>query len=903
MADTREIWVDIKNYEGKYKISNLGRVKSLERQVSHDGITWTQPERIMCHWCGTTSLYDCVRLYKGGVGKKFSVHRLVAQHFLPDWNPGLEVNHIDGNRDNNRADNLEMCTHQRNMEHAIAGGLKRDYGEKSVNAKLTNGQAEEIRVRYSSGQASQNSLAKQYGVSRQTVSAIIQEIYQMKVTHIRIRKADGPLTVMDAFVDKGLTEGGHASLPDIDVDYASDRRQEIKDYLEERYNADGRQRVFSAGTFTTMKLKAALKDVARVHRVPHSIVNYITAMIDDGTDWTGLFRQAAFNRKLRDFIQTYPLVIEDVQGLLGQPKAASIHASAIVVTPDTRDGRPAECFDFLPVRKMDGALVSEFDGYSVDEIGLLKEDVLATKELAKLSAVIALVNRNFGQELTIGRITQDMLEDGKTYRLLSDGNTQNVFQFSSPGITRFIQDVQPECIEDLIAINALYRPATLDIGATDDYVRFRRGEVAPVYNYGCYEATKNTFGIMVYQEQFMSVAHTLGGFDLGKTDYLRKAIGKKKADLMATLKADFIAGAVGNGCPDYEAEEIWHKIEVAGKYSFNRSHAAAYALTAYCGAWLKANYPSAFYTVALQWADDKEIPSLMAEMERCSSAKIVPPDINRSGTEFFTDYATDEIFWSLTRIKQVGVKTVEYIVTERDRGGAYTGIENFIHRIFRYKLKKYSYWDDPDNAEEAVKVPVNARHVKHMILAGCFDRIEKVGAVTERCALLERAARELGFSLSEKDFPQDMRGRHFFWSQQQIAVSGIGSIDYRRIFNNSEARRQVKGKASYLTLDEVARDENDGRRATVCATVVDVTEHTYKDRETGSRKRFAKLTLSQNNRLAECVCWNDYYMEHHTVIQSLKDRVVILTAVIRYSDYNGCNTLQTYRNSLLFIQS
>ena len=725
----------------------------------------------------------------------------------------------------------------------------------------------------------------------------------MKVTHIRIRKADGPLTVMDAFVDKGLTEGGHASLPDIDVDYASDRRQEIKDYLEERYNADGRQRVFSAGTFTTMKLKAALKDVARVHRVPHSIVNYITAMIDDGTDWTGLFRQAAFNRKLRDFIQTYPLVIEDVQGLLGQPKAASIHASAIVVTPDTRDGRPAECFDFLPVRKMDGALVSEFDGYSVDEIGLLKEDVLATKELAKLSAVIALVNRNFGQELTIGRITQDMLEDGKTYRLLSDGNTQNVFQFSSPGITRFIQDVQPECIEDLIAVNALYRPATLDIGATDDYVRFRRGEVAPVYNYGCYEATKNTFGIMVYQEQFMSVAHTLGGFDLGKTDYLRKAIGKKKADLMATLKADFIAGAVGNGCPDYEAEEIWHKIEVAGKYSFNRSHAAAYALTAYCGAWLKANYPSAFYTVALQWADDKEIPPLMAEMERCSSAKIVPPDINRSGTEFFTDYATDEIFWSLTRIKQVGVKTVEHIVTERDRGGAYTGIENFIHRIFRYKLKKYSYWDDPDNPEEAVKVPVNARHVKHMVLAGCFDRVENVGAVTERCALLERAARELGFSLSEKDFPLDMRERHFFWSQQQIAVSGIGNIDYWRIFDNSEARRQVRGKASYLPLDEVALDENDGRKVTVCVTVVEVAEHTYKDRETGSRKRFAKLTLSQNNRITECVCWNDYYMEHRTEIQALKGRVVILTAVVRYSDYNGCNMLQTYKNSMLFIQS
>lgn len=729
----------------------------------------------------------------------------------------------------------------------------------------------------------------------------IQKIFSMKVTDIKIKRAGKPLTVTDAFVDKGLVPGGHAALPDIDVDYASDRRQEIKEYLEERYNTGGRRRVFSAGTFTTMQLKAALKDVARVHRVPHHTVNYITAMLDDGLDWTGLFRMAAANRKLKDFIRTYPEVIEDVRLLLGQPRAASVHASAIIVTPETRDGRTAECFDFLPVRKTDGMLVSEFDGYSVDEIGLLKEDVLATKELAKLSAVIALVNEHYKQELSVERITSRELEDEKTYRLLAEGNTQNVFQFSSPGITRFIQDVRPDCIEDLIAVNALYRPATLDIGATEDYIRYRRGEVAPVYDYGCYKATKNTFGIMVYQEQFMSVAHTLGGFDLGKTDLLRKAIGKKKADLMATLKADFIAGAIRNGCPDYEAETIWHKIEVAGKYSFNRSHAAAYALTAYCGAWLKANFPSAFYTVALQWADDREIPALMSEMERCSSAKIVPPDINRSGMEFYTDYTTDEIFWSLTRIRQVGMKTVEYIVSERARG-PFESVENFIHRVFRYKLKKYKYWDDPDNPDEAVKVPVNARHVKNMILAGCFDRVEKVRAVTERHVVLERAARELGFALPEKDFPAETRDRHYFWSQQQIAVSGIGSIDYRRIFDNSAARAAVKGKASYLSLEEVARDGNDGRRAAICATVAEVTEHLYKDRETGSSKRFAKLTLSQNNRLVECVCWNDYYAAHRAEIQSLKDKVVIITAMVRYSDYSGCNTLQTTKNSLLFIQ-
>ena len=174
MTDTREIWVDIQNYEGKYQVSNKGRVKSLEREVSRVGFNYRLPERILSAWRGTTSLYDRIRLYSGGVGRKFSVHRLVAQHFLPDWDPALEINHIDGDRYNNAADNLEMCTHQRNMEHAIAGGLKNDYGERSRNAKLTNAQAEEIRRRYHAGGISQEALAACYGVCRQTVSAIIR---------------------------------------------------------------------------------------------------------------------------------------------------------------------------------------------------------------------------------------------------------------------------------------------------------------------------------------------------------------------------------------------------------------------------------------------------------------------------------------------------------------------------------------------------------------------------------------------------------------------------------------------------------------------------------------------------------------------------------------------------------
>jgi DNA polymerase-3 subunit alpha len=722
----------------------------------------------------------------------------------------------------------------------------------------------------------------------------------MKVLSINRKRAIEKRFVTGCFVDKGLEEGGHSSMPDIDIDFASDRRQEIREYLEERYSVNGRQRVFSAGTFSTLKLKAVLKDVARVHRIPLNTVNYITSLFeDDGMDWTGLFKLAAVNKAVRKFIMDYPEVIEDIRPIMGQPRSASVHASAIIVTPDTKDGRQAECFDFLPIRKMDGLLVSEFDGNAVDEIGLLKEDVLATKELSKLSAVIRIVNETCHKNYSIESITRNEIEDAGTYALLSNGFTQNVFQFSSPGITRFIREVAPDCIEDLIIINALYRPATLEIGATGDYIRYRRGEVAPVYNYGTYEATRNTFGIMVFQEQFMSIAHTLGGFDLGKTDYLRKAIGKKNAALMATLKEDFIAGAIKNGCPDYEANEIWRKIEVAGKYSFNRSHAAAYALTAFCGAWLKAGYPTAFYTVALQWADDREIPLLMSEMEQCSRAKIVPPDINISGVRFHTDYQTGEIFWSLSRIKMLGTKTVEFILNERQKNGCFTSIENFIRRIF-FSVK-YEYRDNPGSEEEQSRTPVNARHVKHLILAGCFDRIENIKEITGRYQILKRAAKESGFRLLEKDFPLENIGLHYFWSLRQMEISGIGKMDYFRIYNESGIGKQIKGKAVYMSLREALIPENEGRRITLCATAIEVEEAFYRDKASGGKKRYCKIKLQQNSDLMELVCWSDFYEGHKKQIGEMKDKIIIVTAIIRYSNYTGCNSLNTYKTATLFI--
>ena len=730
----------------------------------------------------------------------------------------------------------------------------------------------------------------------------------MKILSIKHHTSTEAVQAIDCFVDNGYLQGPGGSLPDVDVDFQSDRRQEVKEYIERRYNHDGKQRVFSAGTLTTLKLKAVLKDVARVHRVPVNIVNYITAIFeDDNMSWTDLFVLAATNKRVKSFIQEYPQVIEDIRTLMGQPRSSSIHASALLVTPDDKDGKDMECFDFTPIKKVDDMLISEFDGYVLDEQGLLKNDCLGIKELSKLQAVIKTCNSEYGTNLTFQGIVQGGLDDQKVYSLLQQGYTQNVFQFSSKGMTKFLVSMKPSKIDDLIAANALFRPATLDSGSTDIYVDCKLGDSQPKYLWGTYNAMKDTYGVLCYQEQLAQIAREVGGLSLGEGVKLVKFISKKKQEKIDAYKGKFMEGADKNGCPKEQATEIWHMFEVAGGYLFNKSHATAYAVTAYAGAYLKANYPTAFYTVALQWAKDDQIPTLMSEMELCSNAKIVAPDINVSGDTFFTNYETNEIFWSFTRIKNLGAKATEWIVNERKTRGDFTSIDNFIDRVFRYKLKKYQYWDDPDNPDEATKCPVNARHIRHLILAGCFDKVEHAQSVVERFAILQKAAEHLGFEIQEKDIPTDLRGKHYFWSQQQIAISCIGAIDYKRIYDNSEAKPKIKGRAAWAMLKNVKEDDYDGKRVAICASIVEIEEKKFLDKKTGANKTFCKVLLQQNNDLVEMVIWNDEWANLRSKFcnggspSSAKNKMIICSAQVKYSDFAGGNNLQIYKSSVVEI--
>lgn len=720
----------------------------------------------------------------------------------------------------------------------------------------------------------------------------------MKVTKVKIKTSKTPVSVIDTFVDSGYLQGPGGSLPDVDSDYQSDRRQEVKEYIERRYNHDGKQRVFSAGTLTTLKAKAVIKDVARTMRIPVALVNYMTAMFeDDKCDYTGIFQLAAENKKVAKFISDYPRLFEDIRTLMFQPRSSSVHASALLVTPDTIDGEDVECFDITPIKKVDGMLVSEFSGYDLDECGLLKNDCLATKELSKLQQTMEICNREYNADISLESIATGSLDEDRAYSLLRQGFTQNVFQLSSKGMTKFLVSMKPNCINDLIAANALFRPATLENGSTEAYVDRKDGLVAPTYLWGTHNALKDTYGLITYQEQVVFIAREVGGFSLGDGVKLVKFISKKKTEKIQAMKEKFMKGAKQNGCPIEDAVAIWQQIEACGSYLFNKSHATAYAVTAYVGAYLKAMYPTAFYTVALEWADDNELVTLMGEMESCSQAKVVAPDINKSEVSFHTDYETDSIFWSLTRIKMVGVKAVEWIIEERNKNGQYTSIFNFIDRVFRYKLKKYEYWDDPDDETEVKRCPVNARHVLNLILAGCFDKVENAQSVVERYAIVEKAAEYLGFEIQEKDFPLELRGKHYFWSQKQIEVSGIGAIDYKRIYDNSEIKPLIKGRASYSTLKAIADPEKEESRVAICATLVEVEEKKFTSKKTGNRETFAKLTFQQNNDTCECVIWPEEWANVRGRLIDAKNRLVIFSAVVKYSDFTGKNNLQFTKRS------
>ena len=446
------------------------------------------------------------------------------------------------------------------------------------------------------------------------------------------------------------------SLPDIDVDFCERRRGEVIDYVTRKY---GRENVAQIITFGTMKAKAVVRDVGRALDMPYADVDRIAKQIPPALDMT-LDKALAENPVLKDMVARDAKVKEVIdigKRLEGMSRHASVHAAGVVIAP-------GPITDYAPLYK--GArdeITTQWNMKEVERIGLLKMDFLGLSTLTLIRDCLEEIKRTEGMTLDIDNVP---LDDPKTYKLFGEGAAYGIFQFESSGMRELLRKAKPERLDDLIALNALYRPGPLKSGMVDDWVARKQGKTEVKYELKELEPIlSDTYGVIAYQEQVMRIAQALAGFTLGQADVLRKAMGKKDPKVMAKQREAFMAGASAKGLNEKKAAKVFDLMEYFAGYGFNKSHSTAYAFLAYQTAYLKANYPwhfaAALLTIEAQNTD--KLAMYLAE-SRDRSIPVLPPDINESQLHFSVEPGRGVRF-GLTAIKGLGENAIKSIIEAR----------------------------------------------------------------------------------------------------------------------------------------------------------------------------------------------------------------------------------------------
>ncbi|MCM8795416.1 MAG: DNA polymerase III subunit alpha [Candidatus Omnitrophica bacterium] len=460
-------------------------------------------------------------------------------------------------------------------------------------------------------------------------------------------------------------------LPDIDIDFCYERRQEVIDYVTKKY---GQENVAQIITFGTMQARAVVRDVGRVMGLSYAEVDRIAKMIPPEPDITlkeALESESELNNLYKHDPQIFNL-INTAMMLEGLNRHASIHAAGVVIADKPLD-------NYMPLFKTaDGQITTGYSMETLEKIGLLKVDFLGLRTLTVIDETTKMIKEIKGKTIDINNIP---LDEPSTYRLLSSAQTIGVFQLESSGMRDLLKKLEPSSFEDLIAILALYRPGPIGSGMVDDFIQRKHKRVSIKYDHQKLEAIlKDTYGIMVYQEQIMQIASSLAGFSLAQADLLRRAMSKKIPEVMEQQRKNFVLGCIKNGIGESVANRIFDQIEYFSGYGFNRSHSTAYALISYRTAYLKANFPVEFMTALLNSERDNtdKIVEYVNEANRMG-IKILPPDINESDALFKT---TDEktIRFGLLAIKNVGAGAIESIVGAR-KEGKFSSLEDFCQRI------------------------------------------------------------------------------------------------------------------------------------------------------------------------------------------------------------------------------
>lgn len=471
------------------------------------------------------------------------------------------------------------------------------------------------------------------------------------------------------------------SMPDIDIDFDGEQRDQVIEYIRKKY---GEESVAQIVTFGKMKAKLAIRDIGRVLEIPLGDVNKLAKMIPEGPK-VSLKKEIDGSKDLQKEIKRVPeskKLIDFALKLENTVRHTSMHAAGVVIAPKRLS-------EFLPLYKTKDDIVTQFEKEEVEEIGLLKMDILGLKTLTIIKNILQEIEDVEGKKVNLEAIP---LNDEKTYKIFQDGDTDGIFQFESSGMREYLKRSKPNKIEDLIVLNALYRPGPLNSGMAESYVRRKNGKEKVTYIFPeLKEILEDTYGIIVFQEQVMRISQVIAGFTLGKADGMRKIMGKKLTHKLPGVQKEFLAGAGKKHFNKKKAEELFSQMSTFAEYGFNKSHSTAYAFLAYQTAYLKAHFPVYFMSGHLsneagKTTTSSKIIQYIGESKKMG-IEILPPDINKSHEHFRVE-TRSSIRFGLRGLKNVGDAAVRCIVAERGENGVFKDYPDFIERLELARVNK-----------------------------------------------------------------------------------------------------------------------------------------------------------------------------------------------------------------------
>jgi DNA polymerase III subunit alpha len=636
------------------------------------------------------------------------------------------------------------------------------------------------------------------------------------------------------------------SLPDIDMDFCMDRREEVIRYVTEKFGSD---HVCQIITFGTMAAKAVIRDVGRVLELPYAEVDKVAKLVPNTLGIT-LDEAVKSEPRLQELSKTDAKIHELLtlaRSLEGLARHASTHAAGVVISEEPLT-------EHVPLyRGAKGEIVTQYAKDDLEKIGLVKFDLLGLRTLTVIDQAVKLINKKRSADERV-RPSELPLDDPKTYQQLSSGETIGIFQLESGGMRDLLIKLKPEVFEDLIAILALYRPGPIGSGMVDDFIKRKRGLIPIKYELPqLKDILQETYGVIVYQEQVMKIANVLAGFSLGQADLLRRAMGKKKPEEMEKQKERFIVGARDNGIPEKKAEKLFDLMAYFAGYGFNKSHSAAYALISYQTAYLKAHYPVEFMAALLssEMGNADKVVRYITEC-RALGIKILPPDINESRRDFTV--VEDGIRFGLAAIKNVGDHAIHSIREAREQGGPFHSIFDFCRRIDSKRVNRRAI-------EGLVKSgALDSTRAKRSQMTAVMERAIEEGGVAQRDRLQGQAALFAHESGPEKRAGSDPFPPLEEWDETQMLRLEKESIGF--YITSHPLVRYADELRNYATANaEALADLPEDRQVKLCGIIVQQKIITTKRGD-----KMASLTLEDLQGLFEVLVFPDLYKKTSAIL-------------------------------------